>query len=244
MGFSSTTPAKYCLETVLKLRASVSENYGDPSGKLWSMYLTESKKEDDQMTRNWTRETSGVLIFVSSNASFLSLYPAYTKALKAGLFSVVTVALLTQLSTGALAAVQNRPPFKAPASIVRVNVLWFLSLILSLSCALATLMQEWAQRHLDYVRHRSAPRKKARIRAYMFEGVENFRLSQAVEAMPLLLHTSVFLFFAGLVDSLSSVKRQLFLTGPDGQDQSETVSRAPHFTDEPPGRRTVHLNFL
>jgi hypothetical protein len=116
-----------------------------------------------------------------------------------------TVALLTQLvniSTGAPVVAPNTP-FEAPASIVRVNVMWFLSLILSLSCALlATLMQQWARRYLGYAQHRGAPRKRARIRAYMFEGVEEFRLSQAVEAMPLLLHTSVFLFFAGLIEFL------------------------------------------
>ena len=84
--------------------------------------------------------------------------------------------------------------------------MWFLSLILSLSCALlATLMQQWARRYLDYAQHADAPRKQARIRAYMFEGVENLRLSQAVEAMPFLLHASVFLFFAGLIEFLFSI---------------------------------------
>jgi hypothetical protein len=46
------------------------ENYGDPSGKLWSMYLTESKKEDNQITNHWTKDTSGILVFVSSENSF------------------------------------------------------------------------------------------------------------------------------------------------------------------------------
>ncbi|KAF8262563.1 hypothetical protein EI94DRAFT_1456293, partial [Lactarius quietus] len=94
------------------------------------------------------------------------------------------------------------------ASVVRVNVLWFLSLILSLSHALfPTLMQQWARRYLEYVKHRSAPRKKARIRAYMFEGVEKFPLPQAIEAMPLPLHTSVFIFFAGLIDFLLPIDK-------------------------------------
>ena len=85
-------------------------------------------------------------------------------------------------------------------------MLWFLSLILSLTCALlATLMQQWARGYLGYAQHRGAPRKQARIRAYMFEGVEKFRMSQAVEAMPFLLHTSVFLFFAGLIEFLFTI---------------------------------------
>jgi hypothetical protein len=115
-----------------------------------------------------------------------------------------TVALLTQLvnaSTGAHVEVQNTP-FKAPASIVRVNVLWILSLILSLCCALLTTsMQQWARVYLDYTQS-GPPRKRARIREYMFEGVEKFRLRRAIGTIPFLLHISVFLFFAGLIDLL------------------------------------------
>lgn len=48
----------------------LAENYGDPSGKLWSMYLTEAAKEDDEMTKNWTKDTQGVLTFVSLKNSF------------------------------------------------------------------------------------------------------------------------------------------------------------------------------
>ncbi len=144
--------------------------------------------------------------------------------MKAGLFSAIvaafilesykklspdsgeqTVALLTQLvnisTTGAPAIVQSSPPFKPPAYIVRVNVLWSFSLVLSLSCALvATLVQQWARKYLEHVQCRGTPRKRARIRAYMFDGVEEYGLSQVVEIMPLQIHLSVFLFLAGLID--------------------------------------------
>ena len=120
-----------------------------------------------------------------------------------------TVALLTQLvniSSGAPIAVQNTPSFQPPASIVRVNVLWFLSLILSLGCALLTTsMQQSARVYLDYAQHRGAPRQQARVREYMLRGVEEFRLSQAVGTMPFLLHVSVFLFFAGLIEFLRPI---------------------------------------
>ena len=120
-----------------------------------------------------------------------------------------TVALLAQLvniSSGAHIVVQNTPSFQPPASIVRVNVWWFLSLILSLGCALLTTsMQQSARVYLDYAQHRGAPRKQARVREYMFRGVEKFRLSQAVGTMPFLLHISVFLFFAGLIEFLRPI---------------------------------------
>ena len=44
------------------------------------------------------------------------------------------------------------------------------------------------------------PHERARVRTFLFTGMEHFRMRQAVEAIPMLLHTSVFLFFAGLVE--------------------------------------------
>ena len=87
-----------------------------------------------------------------------------------------------------------------PRHAVLVNTLWFLSLVISLTCALlATLQQRWARRYLKITQRRHHPRSRARIRAFFAEGVDKLRLTQAVEALPALLHLSLFLFFAGLV---------------------------------------------
>jgi hypothetical protein len=96
--------------------------------------------------------------------------------------------------------------FHPTPSAIRVNILWFLSLTLSLICALAaTLMQQWTRRYLQQAQAQTTLYKRARTREYLFEGVQAFRLSQAVEAVPALLHIAVFLFFAGLVDFLFSI---------------------------------------
>ncbi|KAH8990275.1 hypothetical protein EDB92DRAFT_1865422 [Lactarius akahatsu] len=84
--------------------------------------------------------------------------------------------------------------------------MWFLSL----SCALlATLMRQWGRGYREHSQYRGSLRNRARIRAYIFQGVETFYFSRAVEAVPLLLHTSVFLFFAGLVDFLLPINKTL-----------------------------------
>jgi hypothetical protein len=127
-----------------------------------------------------------------------------------------TVLLLNQISQQLSAlsggAQISSPPlysdssFEPTVSTLRVNILWFLSLALSLICALsATLMQQWARRYLQLAGAQTTLHKRARTRAYLFEGVQAFRLSQAVEAVPALLHVAVFLFFAGLVDFLFSI---------------------------------------
>ena len=129
-----------------------------------------------------------------------------------------TVTLLNQISQQ-LASPSNgtqgssSPPplysnssFRPARSAIRINILWFLSFVLSLICALsATLMQQWARRYQQLAQAETTLYKRARTRAYLFQGVKLFGLSQAVEAVPALLHVAVFLFFAGLIDFLFSV---------------------------------------
>ena len=103
------------------------------------------------------------------------------------------------------------PPFSPPNHAVWVNALWFLSLVISLTCALlATLLQQWARRYLKITQSRHSPHKRARIRAFFSEGVEKCLLLWAVDALPSLLHISLFLFFAGLVVFLSNVDLTIF----------------------------------
>ena len=102
-------------------------------------------------------------------------------------------------------------PFVPPTSAVWVNGLWFLSLVIGLTCALvALLLQQWARRYLqvaypDYKLH-----KQARIRAFYRHGVEKLRIPLVFEVIPVLLHGSLFLFFAGLSVYLFGVHRTIF----------------------------------
>jgi hypothetical protein len=103
------------------------------------------------------------------------------------------------------------PAFSPPNSAVWVNALWFLSLVISLTCALlATLLQQWARRYLKITQSRYSPHKRARIRAFFSEGVEKCLLPWVVETLPTLLHISLFLFFAGLVVFLCNVNLTIF----------------------------------
>jgi hypothetical protein len=124
----------------------------------------------------------------------------------------VVILLLFQISQQ-LAAVSNNtqtlplikspielPSFAAPRSAVYTNVFWFLSLGLSLACALiATLIQQWASDYIHAIERRQLPEKRARIRAFLYEGVENSHVGAIVDGAPLLLHASLFSFLIGLV---------------------------------------------
>ena len=86
-----------------------------------------------------------------------------------------------------------------------------MSLVISITCAvLATLLQQWARRYLKVTQTRYSLHWRARIRSFYHEGVEKSFLPWAVEALPMLLHVSLVLFFAGLAVFLWNVNLTIF----------------------------------
>src|SRR6266851_807233 len=109
-------------------------------------------------------------------------------------------------------AVATPPTFSPPRYAVWVNSLWFLSLVISLSCAmLATLLQQWSRRYLTITQPaRREPHERARAHAFFAIGVEKFHVSWVVEALPALVHLSLFIFFAGLLIYLFNIHHTVF----------------------------------
>ena len=193
---------------------------------MWTLSLSQFEKYDQDITDRWKSESDGVLVFVRLFTSVCHFNLTFHQT---GLFSATvatfiiesyqmlsvdsggqTVTLLAQVSQQ-LAAISNGtvlptpPPLSdSPAnlpSVIRINILWLLSLAMSITCALlATLVQQWCRRYMALSYLHDMPHERARVRTFLFTGMEYFRMSQAVEAIPMLLHISVFLFFAGLVD--------------------------------------------
>ena len=96
--------------------------------------------------------------------------------------------------------------FSPSVSSIICNILWFLSLVFSLVCALsATLIEQWTRQYLQASTSRPAPQDQARMNAYLNQGIKKYKMATIVEIIPLLLHISLFLFFAGLVAFLSAV---------------------------------------
>jgi hypothetical protein len=103
------------------------------------------------------------------------------------------------------------PPFSPPKYAVWVNLLWFMSLIISLTCALlATLLQQWARKYIGVTQPSVSPHKRAQVHAYFAEGVEALHLPRIVHILPTLLHLSLFLFLAGAVLFLCHVCPKIY----------------------------------
>jgi len=98
------------------------------------------------------------------------------------------------------------PTFITSSSDVRVNVFWFMALVFSLSAALlAILVQQWVRDYMHVFQRYSDPLKSARLRQYLHEGSEKWYMPVVAEAVPGLLHVSLFLFFVGLGDFVLNI---------------------------------------
>ena len=78
---------------------------------------------------------------------------------------------------------------------------------------LATSLQQWARQYLRRTQPaRCSPHKRARLRTFFANGVDKFGVTWAVEALPALVHLSLFIFIAGLVIYLFNINHTVFTT--------------------------------
>ena len=93
------------------------------------------------------------------------------------------------------------PTFNPLSSAIRVNAFWFIALVFSLSAALlAILVQQWVRNYMHVFQRYSHPLKSARLRQYLHDGSYGWYMPVMADAVPGLVHISLFLFFIGLGD--------------------------------------------
>jgi hypothetical protein len=103
------------------------------------------------------------------------------------------------------------PTFHPSASDRRVNILWFLSLVCSLSAAFfATLVRQWAKAYMRVFQQSRNPLKTARIRQFLLEGATF--LPAVAEFIPGFFQISLILFVWGLGDLIFQIDKAVFIT--------------------------------
>ncbi|KAH8989129.1 hypothetical protein EDB92DRAFT_2115438 [Lactarius akahatsu] len=189
---------------------SPGEFFADPWRQMWIQSLPQFQTYDREITDRWKSDADGVLVFTGLFSATVAAFVIESYKRLSVDSGDQTVTLLSQVSQQLVGisngtALPTPPPLSnAPPNLhsaIRVNILFLLSLAISLTCALlATLIQQWTRRYMALSYLHDIPHERARVRTVLFTGMERFRMKQTVEAIPMLLHTSVFLFFAGLVD--------------------------------------------
>ncbi|KAJ6516697.1 hypothetical protein C8R47DRAFT_402692 [Mycena vitilis] len=209
-------PADHTAETDSTWAAKEAEDNPEheaAAAKLWAVYVSEAEKYDRGLVESWKSDMEGMLIFAGLFSASLTAFLIESYKTLNPDSGDTTALLLAQISQQLAASANGTPfqippavPFTPPTSSLVCNTLWFISLGLSLTCALiATLLEQWARDFLHRADIRSAPVVRARVFSFLYYGLKRFKMHTVVEIIPLLLHISLVLFFVGLVAFLVPV---------------------------------------
>ncbi|KAH9175647.1 hypothetical protein EDB89DRAFT_2066548 [Lactarius sanguifluus] len=209
----SDEPANRAIVVAPEEKLKGDSSFVNDSEPLFDGYLKMAQVEDERTTEDWNAVSRNHLIvsglFAAVVATFLS--PSFQNLKpdpqeKSAFYLEKTYQLFAESNrthdVPFFPSQSNPPAFSPPKSAVWVNSLWSLSLVIILSSALlAVLVQQWARRYIKLTQLQSAssPHGRARVRAFFNKGVEDLRLQWAVDALPILLHTSLVLFLAGFI---------------------------------------------
>lgn len=94
--------------------------------------------------------------------------------------------------------------FSVTSLAIRVNVFWFSSLALSLSCAIiGILCKQWLR---EFRRDAAlSPKDALMLRQTRMESLQKWKVEDILSSLPLLLQSALVLFFAGILDLLWSL---------------------------------------
>ncbi|KAK6969330.1 hypothetical protein R3P38DRAFT_765881, partial [Favolaschia claudopus] len=219
-SFVSDDPFPSVDSDFVSVKAEYSDSHDTAGAKLWSVYVSEAEKYDKALVDSWKSDMEGLLIFAGLFSAILTAFLIESYKTLTPDSGDDMKALLTQISTQ-LSGIANGSSVDIPApesfvpatSSLLCNLLWFISLGFSLSCALiATLVEQWARDFKYKTEMRSAPVIRARIFSYLYYGLKRFNMHAVVEIIPFLLHASLILFFAGLVAFLVPVNKAVMIS--------------------------------
>ncbi|KAJ7866578.1 hypothetical protein B0H14DRAFT_365544 [Mycena olivaceomarginata] len=187
------------------------------ASKLWAVYISEADKYDKSLVEGWKSDMEGLLIFAGLFSASLTDFVIESYKTLTPDQGEITIAVLAQISrqlepgSNASAVDVSQLMAVGPTSAsLACNILWFLSLWFSLSCALiATLVEQWSRDFIQTTALRPSPIIRARIFAYLYFGLQKFGMHATVRILPLLLHVSLVLFFAGLIAFLHPINAVL-----------------------------------
>ncbi|KAI0296963.1 hypothetical protein B0F90DRAFT_1617219, partial [Multifurca ochricompacta] len=189
----------------------------------WSVYVQEAESHDKALVETWKDDMEGIIIFAGLYSASLTAFLVESyKTLSPDpitmnvYYTKQSVALLAQISAQLAAngspvpSAFNIPPsfpdFYPTKTAVRINIYWFMSLVFSLTAVLAaTLVQQWVRDYMHVFQRYNHPLKRARIRHFLYEGAEGWYMAVVVDAIPALIHVSLFLFFLGLAEFLFKI---------------------------------------
>ncbi|KAF8598451.1 hypothetical protein BDV93DRAFT_427903, partial [Ceratobasidium sp. AG-I] len=184
--------------------------------EFWPVYVKVTDAHDKELSKGWNNMLDVILsklqsiqlkrriltpsakfLFVVESSKDLKPNPAESAAATLLLISQTLLTMSNQSAPVPAAISPQSSLFVPSGSALAVNVLWFTSLILSISVTLmAMLAKEWS--YLFMAGRTGTPMEQARKRQKRFDEMEAWKMAGVITALPTLMHLALFLFAAGL----------------------------------------------
>ncbi|KAL1758611.1 hypothetical protein FB107DRAFT_288341 [Schizophyllum commune] len=186
-----------------------------PSARVWHMYAREVTAFDADTVTGWMDNLDVFLVFVGLfSAVVTSFLVQSAQALTDS--NKINSYLLGELIALQRAAALGISPHEVPPSSfsaesftgrtvdVIINGLWLASLTVSLASALvAALAKQWLHHYAS--RTPGTQRDRVLLQQYRFMAIEKWHIPFIVGMLPMTLHISIFLFWAGLAVYFASL---------------------------------------
>ncbi|KAH9475118.1 hypothetical protein JR316_0012229 [Psilocybe cubensis] len=183
-----------------------------PVGDPWKVLLDPLVEKEKHRCDAWNNEIQNLLIFAGLfsglvtafiSQSYKTLQPDPNANL-VSLLAIIAEGLNNSSSTAekvASIATQPSSTFVPSSAAVRVNVCWFISLILSLTVILSgIIVMQWLREHQAFTGQSS--RDKIAILNMRIEALDKWHVQDIITTFPLFLAIALVLFFAGMIDFL------------------------------------------
>ncbi|GAB1524394.1 hypothetical protein RhiTH_007548 [Rhizoctonia solani] len=159
-----------------------------PNAEVWKRYVLETDRADKELVEGWNK-------FILESTQ--DLKPDYAEV-----SAHTLAAILTAMSSGTSANSSDIPTmdqseFSPSSAAIQVNILWFTSLSLSVAVALiAIVAKDWCY---QFMATRTGPALvQGRRRQLRWEGIEQWRMREILNVLPLMMHAALLLFAIGL----------------------------------------------
>ncbi|CAE6470796.1 unnamed protein product [Rhizoctonia solani] len=206
-----------------------------PNAEVWKTYVKETDRFDQELVDGWNNSLDMLLLFVRLCYSKKTSPYSICTLLQAALFSAISTAfvlestqdlkpdyadtsaqalkeILVAVSSGNSGESSDVPsvdePFSPTPTAIKVNILWFMSLSLSVAVALiAIVAKDWCYQFMSGRTGQAL--LQGRRRHLRWEGIEKWKMQEILYVLSLMLHAALLLFAVGLSVYLWDINPQV-----------------------------------
>ncbi|QRW19940.1 hypothetical protein RhiXN_08915 [Rhizoctonia solani] len=179
------------------------------SGRFWKVYVKETNEWDAETVDSWNKSLDVILVFAALFSAISTAFlmesskrlqedPADVSAQALAVISQTLLALTNGTSTSTSASMSAKQiPFVPSSTIVLINILWYMSLSVSVVASfLAMLAKDWC--HAFMTGRKGELYVQARRRQKKWTMIEKWKMQELILVLPSLIHVSLLLFAIGL----------------------------------------------